>query len=174
MWAQLLMVLVLARSLLIIWRQKNHVLLTSDQHRKKSVWLLVRQKWYKPRITNARFIRTLHYYRQFALSFGKESPYVLSKFNFYFWQIFLTIICICNHFWLDPVQAAAQTITGVEDFLSVLCRVLPGSQPCFFTLSSNIKRWTLTEAITDTRATILARIAFTLAFETEENVNVST
>ena len=65
-------------------------------------------------------------------------------------------------------------MTGVEDFLSVLCRVVLGSQPCFFTLSTNIKRWTLTEAITDTRATILVRIACTLALETEENVYVST
>ena len=28
-----------------------------------------------------RFIRTHHYYGQFALSLGKESPYIFSKFN---------------------------------------------------------------------------------------------
>ena len=37
----------------------------------------------KPRFTNTRLIRTPHYmyYGQFALSLGKESPYILSKFN---------------------------------------------------------------------------------------------
>ena len=37
----------------------------------------------KPRFTNTGLIRTPHYmyYGQFALSLGKESPYILSKFN---------------------------------------------------------------------------------------------
>ena len=32
-------------------------------------------------LTDTRFIRTPHYYGQFALSLGKESPYIFSKFN---------------------------------------------------------------------------------------------
>ena len=28
-----------------------------------------------------RFVRTPHYYGQFALPLGKESPYIFSKFN---------------------------------------------------------------------------------------------
>ena len=32
-------------------------------------------------LTDTRFIRTPHYYEQFALSLGKESPYIFSKFN---------------------------------------------------------------------------------------------
>ena len=36
----------------------------------------------KPRFTDcARVIRTTHYYGQFALSLGKENPYIFSKFN---------------------------------------------------------------------------------------------
>ena len=36
----------------------------------------------KPRfLPDTRSKRTLHYYRQFALSLGKESPYTFSKFN---------------------------------------------------------------------------------------------
>ena len=30
---------------------------------------------------DTRLIRTPHYYRQFAVSLGKESPYILFKFN---------------------------------------------------------------------------------------------
>ena len=35
----------------------------------------------KRRFTDSRLIRTLHYYEQFALSLGKESPHIFSKFN---------------------------------------------------------------------------------------------
>ena len=35
----------------------------------------------KPRFTETRIIRTPHCYGQFALSLGKESPYVFCKFN---------------------------------------------------------------------------------------------
>ena len=35
----------------------------------------------KSRFTDTHFVRTPHYYRQFALSLGKESPYVVSKVN---------------------------------------------------------------------------------------------
>ena len=35
----------------------------------------------KPRFTDTRLIRTPHYYGQFALSLGKESPYIFSKFD---------------------------------------------------------------------------------------------
>ena len=35
----------------------------------------------KPRFTDTRFIQTHHYYGQFAVSLGKESPYIFSKFN---------------------------------------------------------------------------------------------
>ena len=35
----------------------------------------------KPRFTDTHLIRTPHYYGQFALSLGKESPYIFSKFN---------------------------------------------------------------------------------------------
>ena len=35
----------------------------------------------KPRFTHTRFIRTPRYYGQFALSPGKESPVIFSKFN---------------------------------------------------------------------------------------------
>ena len=35
----------------------------------------------KPRFMNTWLIQTPHYYRQFALSRGKESPYILSKLN---------------------------------------------------------------------------------------------
>ena len=34
----------------------------------------------KLRFTDTRLIRTPHYYRQFALSLGKESPYIFTKF----------------------------------------------------------------------------------------------
>ena len=41
--------------------------------------------WGKKALTfspnSTRLIRTPHYYRQFALSLGKESPYIFSKFN---------------------------------------------------------------------------------------------
>ena len=42
-----------------------------------------RHKWstVKPRFTDTRFIQTPHYYGQFVLSPGKESPYIFSKFN---------------------------------------------------------------------------------------------
>ena len=32
-------------------------------------------------LTDTRFIRTPHYYGQFALSLGKERPYIFSKFK---------------------------------------------------------------------------------------------
>ena len=35
----------------------------------------------KPRLTDTRLIRTPHYYGQFALSLGKEMPYILQKFE---------------------------------------------------------------------------------------------
>ena len=35
----------------------------------------------KPHFTDTHSIRTLHFYRQFALSLGKESPYIFSKVN---------------------------------------------------------------------------------------------
>jgi len=35
----------------------------------------------KSRFMDTRFVRTPHYYRQFALSLGKESAYVVSKVN---------------------------------------------------------------------------------------------
>ena len=35
----------------------------------------------KPLFTDTRLILTPHYYRQFELSLGKESPYVFSTFN---------------------------------------------------------------------------------------------
>ena len=35
----------------------------------------------KPRLTDTHLIRSPHYYRQFALSIGKESPYSFSKFK---------------------------------------------------------------------------------------------
>ena len=35
----------------------------------------------KPHFTDTHSIRTLHFYGQFALSLGKESPYIFSKFN---------------------------------------------------------------------------------------------
>ena len=35
----------------------------------------------KPRFTDTRLIRTPHYYGQFALSLGKESPYIFFKFD---------------------------------------------------------------------------------------------
>ena len=35
----------------------------------------------KPCFTDTRLICTPHYYGQFALSLGKESPYIFSKFN---------------------------------------------------------------------------------------------
>ena len=42
----------------------------------KKPWITV-----KPRFTDIRLIRTLHCYGQFALSLGKESPYIFLKFN---------------------------------------------------------------------------------------------
>ena len=33
------------------------------------------------RFTDTRLVRTPHYYGQFALSMGKESPYIFPKFN---------------------------------------------------------------------------------------------
>ena len=36
---------------------------------------------FKPRFTDTRFVWTPHYYGQFAVSLGKESPYISSKFN---------------------------------------------------------------------------------------------
>ena len=38
-------------------------------------------KIFKPRSTDIRLMRTSHYCGQFALSLGKESPYIFSKFN---------------------------------------------------------------------------------------------
>ena len=35
----------------------------------------------EPRFTDTHFIRTPHYYGRFALSLGKYSPYIFSKFN---------------------------------------------------------------------------------------------
>ena len=35
----------------------------------------------KAHSTNTSLIQTPHYYRQFPLSLGKESPYIFSKFN---------------------------------------------------------------------------------------------
>ena len=35
----------------------------------------------KPRFMDTHLIQTPHYYTQFALSLGKESPYIFSKFN---------------------------------------------------------------------------------------------
>ena len=35
----------------------------------------------KPRFTDTHIIRTLQNYRQFSLSLGKESPYIVSKFD---------------------------------------------------------------------------------------------
>ena len=35
----------------------------------------------EPRFTDTRLIRIPRYYGQFALSLGKESPYILSKFH---------------------------------------------------------------------------------------------
>ena len=35
----------------------------------------------KPLFINTRLIRTPHYYGQFALSLGKENPYIFSKLN---------------------------------------------------------------------------------------------
>ena len=37
--------------------------------------------WYSSRCTETHLIRTPHYYGQFALSLGKEIPYIFSKFN---------------------------------------------------------------------------------------------
>ena len=34
-----------------------------------------------PRFIETRLMRTLHYYGQFSLSLGKESPYIFAKFN---------------------------------------------------------------------------------------------
>ena len=39
------------------------------------------ERTFKPRFTDTCLIRTLQYYGQFALSLGKESPNLFSKFN---------------------------------------------------------------------------------------------
>ena len=36
---------------------------------------------FKPRFTDTPLIQTSHYYGQFALSLGKENPYIFSKLN---------------------------------------------------------------------------------------------
>ena len=46
---------------------------------KTIAWIWIQSNY--SRFTDIRLIRTFHYYGQFALSLGKESPYIFSNFN---------------------------------------------------------------------------------------------
>ena len=60
------------------WKHEAHRRLS---HRKHVLSVKIANCTVKLRFMDMRFVRTPHYYGQFALPLGKESPYIFSKFN---------------------------------------------------------------------------------------------
>ena len=60
------------------WKHEAHRRLS---HHKHVLSVKIANCTVKLRVMDMRLIRTPHYYGQFAVSVGKESPYIFSKFN---------------------------------------------------------------------------------------------